>query len=111
MNPAWLGLVILPSLLADCHGVVVVHERPYPPPPPPVVVYQAAPTYVEEGSVYGGVVVAPVDPGEYVFMGGAYYYWNPGLRIWVHAHRGEGWRPGPRARIHERWEEHPMYHR
>jgi hypothetical protein len=128
---AALGLVVL---LAGCD--VVVMDRPYrrpvvyqpapvlvqpapapvyAPPPgpvvaaPPAVVAQPAPAYVEEGSVVGGVVVTEPVGVDYVLVGGGWYYWHPGLHVWVHATRGAGWRP--RGRVYTSWGAHPMYRR
>lgn len=90
---------------------VVVQPAPVPGQPAPVAV-QPAPVVVEEGVVYGGVVVAePAGMADYVFIGGGWYYWHPGLHVWVHANRPGNWRPGAGARVYHGWAEHPVYHR
>jgi hypothetical protein len=76
-----------------------------------VMVRQPAPAVVEEGAVYQGVVVAEPGPvADYVFINGGFYYWHPGLRCWVHAHRPEGWHPEPDAHVYYNWTDHPIYH-
>jgi hypothetical protein len=76
------------------------------------VIVQPAPVYVEEGAVVGGVVVvAPAVIDSYVSIGGEWYYWNPGFRFWVHAHRPYGWHPRGDMRVYNGWGEHPMYRR
>jgi hypothetical protein len=78
--------------------------------PAAVVVAQPAPVIVEEGAMVGGVVVvAPALVSDYVSIGGGWYYWHPGLRCWVHAHRSRDWHPAASAHIYHSWGEHPMY--
>jgi len=123
MNAKVLAFVTIPGsliLLSGCGGVVYV-GRPHPrtvvvaEPAPvvyqqPTVVVQPAPTYVEEGGVFGGVVVAaPASVDDYVFVNGGWYYWHPGLRVWVHANRPGGWHPGPNVHVYASWGEHPVY--
>jgi hypothetical protein len=96
------AVVAAPPPLAP--GTVVVQPAP--------VVVQPAPVYVEEGAVVNGVVVAePVGVDSYVLIDGGWYYWHPGFRCWVHAHRPYGWRPRGDMHVYHGWGEHPMYRR
>jgi hypothetical protein len=110
MNLRFLAVSALALPMVGC----VVRAQPaavvVAPAPAPVVV-QPAPTYVEEGAVVNGVVVAPIEVDSYVLIGGDWFYWNPGFHCWVHAHRGYGWRPRGEARVYHGWGEHPMYRR
>ena len=125
MNARMILPPLMGAMLIGCEGVIVasgpprravivaepapVVVAPDPPAPEPVVV-APAPTYVEEGAVVGGVVVvAPPEVDGYILIGGEWYYWHPGVRCWVHAHRAVGWHPGPSIRIYRGWHEHPMY--
>ena len=90
---------------------VVMVAPPPPPPPPAVMVVQPAPVVVEEGAVVGGVVVVEPAAADYVLIGGEWYFWHPGFRAWVHAHRGRGWRPRGEFHEYHGWGEHPMYRR
>ena len=113
-NVSVLALLSAVTMVAGC----VYVERPYHPrpyyEPAPVVVAPApvygAPVYVDEGAVYQGVVVAPVETQDYVWVNGGWYYWHPGGNVWVHAHRSEGWHPPREAHVYQSWSEHPMYH-
>lgn len=131
MSTKLLAVLSLVWLLSGCEGVVVVdrpHHRPRPVvvyqtapvvvaqpapvavQPAPVVVVQPAPTYVEEGAVVGGVVVAePAAIEGYVLLGGGWYYWHPGLHVWVHSGHPGNWHP-EHGRVYRGWAEHPMYH-
>ena len=100
------SVVALAGVLPAC-DVAVVAERPGP-----VVAEEPAPYYVDEGAVYNGaVVVEPGDINDYVYSGGRYYYWHPGLRTWVRVNHGADWRPPHDAHVYRHWNEHPMYHR
>jgi hypothetical protein len=90
---------------------VVVAPAPVVVQPAPVVVVQPAPTYIEEGSIVGGVVVVePAGVDGYVLIGSDWFYWHPGFHCWVRAHRPYGWRPRGGMHIYHGWGEHPMYH-
>ena len=97
-----------PMYVAQPAPVVVAPPRPLVVAPPPV----AAPVFVEEGAMVGGVVVAaPVAIDGYVMIGGGWYYWHPGVHTWVHAHRPASWQPPREVHVYHGWDEHPMYHR
>jgi hypothetical protein len=71
-----------------------------------------APAFVEEGTLVGGVVVAePVGLTDYVLVGGAWYYYHPGLRVWVHARHPGNWHPHAGVHVYNSWAEHPRYRR
>jgi hypothetical protein len=66
---------------------------------------------VPEGTTYQGVVVAePPGVEEYVFVGGHWHYWHPGIHHWVCASYGRDWHPahGRELRLNN-WHEHAMY--
>jgi hypothetical protein len=104
-RPGPAAVVVTPApgpVYAPAPGVV------YAPAPGPV--YAAAPVTYEEGAVVNGVVVVePQGVTDYVFMNGGYYYWHPGLGIWVHARRDAGWRPGGGIHVYGSFAEHPAY--
>ncbi len=77
-----------------------------------VVVEAPAPQFVEEGTTYNGtVVVAPASISDYVFINGGWYYWHPGLNIWVHAAHDRDWHPGASVHVYSHWSDHPQYRR
>lgn len=107
------AVVVAPPVYVSPPPQPVVVMAPPPPVPQPaltVVVPAPAPVIVEEGVAVGGVVVAePVGISDYVFIGGGWYYWHPGVHTWVHANRPNGWRPGPsiHVQVMRSWGERP----
>jgi len=96
-----------------------VYPQPAPPQPgvvvtqpPPVVVQQPAPVVYEEGAVVNGVVIVePAGVSDYVLINGGWYYWHPGLGVWVHARRAADWHPPETVHVYHSWAEHPLYGR
>jgi hypothetical protein len=102
---AMASITALTGLLAAC-DVAVVNERPRP-----IVVERSAPYYIDEGAPYNGVVIAPYEANDYVFVGNSYYYYHPAARTWVRVNHGRDWHPRRGAHVYHRWDEHPQYHR
>ena len=74
------------------------------------MIVEQPPTYVEEGATVNGVVVAaPPGDVDYVNIDGGWYYWQPSLNVWVHAHHANDWHPEGHGHVYHHWAEHPKY--